>query len=274
MKFLLPIFLLITVFISCSSTGKNNEESYKKAESHYQLGISSLNRGDMLAAKREISIAISYMPETARYHNDLGIAHLNDKELDKAELCFKKAIELEKSYTDPYNNLGVLYMQQKNYTKAKEMFLHVLSDQIYAFPHYAETNLGIIARYEKNYTEAETHFKKAIKISGKYCEAFKEIGILYDEQGESEKAKNYYLKTLDECPSYVEALYRAAIKLLASKNEKQGRLYLAKCLDIDENNTQGFEIPFIKECSTLAKEYGVTATEKLEAPKKEVDGGY
>jgi len=268
--------LTVVLIVSCSaSSSKDNGSSdEKKAETHYQLGLSALNRGDMIGAKREISIAISLDDESPYYHNYLGIVFLKDKEYKNAENEFRKALEIDKNYTDPYNNLGVLYLEQRELVRAREMFVRVLSDPIYPFPHYAETNLGVIARLEKNYAEAEKRFIKSLKLDGKFCTAYKELGVLYEEQGDLNKSTESFVKAADLCPAYVEVLYRAALKLISSKQEAKGKGYLAKCIDIDSNNINSFDIPFLRECLKLAADYDVKAENSDQKSKKEVEGTY
>ena len=70
-------------------------------------------------------------------------------------------------------------------------------------------------------------------MKGTHCEAYKELGLLYDEMGMHKNAKESYVSCLEYCPYHIEALYRGAVKLLSEGKEKQGRVYLQRCLEID-----------------------------------------
>lgn len=269
---LLLAAVLSLVCYSCGTAEKKRIIDEKKAESHYQLGISALNSGDMVKAKQQLSIAIENASDIPYYHNHLGIVYLRENDLARAQELFEKAYSLDKTYTDPLNNLGVLFMKKNDLPKAKEMFLKALSDQLYPFPNYIETNLGIISRMEKDYTEAHKHFQKAIKIKGAYCETFKQIALTYDEQGENALAIENYKKTIQLC-SDVEALYKGAVKMFIMKDNENGKQFLQKCIEIDAKNTAGLDIPFLKDCVTLATNMGIENPYNKSTDKKQIDGG-
>jgi type IV pilus assembly protein PilF len=261
MKKLFSICLILTAvfLISCKSAEPKKVSDEKKADSYYQLGLAAWNQGDYIKAVREFSKAIDAAPDIPQYYNHLGMVYLQDGQYDKAEENFHKALKIDRSYSDTRNNLGVLYTKKGEFDKALKEFKDVGSDALYPFPHYIETNIGIIHRLKNQYDLAEKHFNAAIKMKGTYCEPYKELGIMYDEQGLHEKAGNNYKKAIVFCPYYVEALYRGALKMYMLKQEKTGKEYLLRCLDVDAKNIKEVTIPFLKDCIDLAAKLGVTS---------------
>ena len=259
-RFLSAILIALLIFsFSCKSSETKIVSDEKKADSYYQMGLAAWNQGDYIKAIREFSKAIEAAPEIPQYYNHLGMVYLQDGQHDKAEENLLNALKIDKNYSDARNNLGVLYTRIGNFEKALNELKFVSSDALYPFPHYVETNIGIVHRLQKQYDIAEKHFNSAIKMKGTYCEPYKEIGIMYDEQALHEKAADNYKKAVAFCPYYVEALYRGALKMYMLKNEKIGEEYLLRCLDVDAKNIKEVTIPFLKDCVELAQKLGVSS---------------
>ncbi len=270
---ILPATLAALFFLACATTGDKMVSDETKGDSYYQLGIAALNKGDLVKAKLQIMKAIELAPVVPYYHNHLGIVYLQERDFDRAQACFELAYKLDGIYSDALNNLGILFLMKGDITKAKEYFMLVLADQIYPYPHYAETNLGRAFRLEKNYAEAQKHLDKALKLKGTHCDAYKELALMYDERGEHEKSVENFRKTVQYCPRHVEALYRGAVKLLVLKDTDTGTAWLRSCLELERANTASIEIPFLRECANLARQYGV-ALKAVDDGKQQIDGGY
>jgi Tfp pilus assembly protein PilF len=274
MKRVLSVFLVAAALFSfsCKSAEPKTVSDEKKADSYYQMGLAAWNQGDYIKATREFSKAIEAAPEIPQYYNHLGMVYLQDGQYDKAEENLKKAMTIDPKYSDARNNLGVLYTRLGKYDQALEELKNVSSDALYPFPHYVETNIGIVHRLQKQYDIAEKHFNSAIKMKGTYCEPYKELGVMYDEQALYEKAADNYKKAISFCPYYVEALYRGALKMYMLKQEKTGEIYLLRCLDVDAKNIKEVTIPFLKDCLDLAASIGVTSDmQKSKKNKQQID---
>lgn len=274
MKKFLVLIMSLTLFsvslvCSCKTAEPKTVSDERKGDSYYQLGLAAWNQGDYIKAKREFSKAIESAPEVAHYYNHLGMVYLQDGDYEKAEENFKKSLKKDPKYSDTRNNLGVLYTKTGKYDNALEEFKNVGSDPLYPFPHYVETNIGIVYRLQKKYDLAEKHQNSALKMKGTHCEAYKELGIIYDEQGLHDKAANNFKKTLDYCPYYVEALYRGSLKMYMIKKEETGAAYLQRCLEIESKNIKEVTIPFLKDCIELAQKLGISSDIEKSGKKKQ-----
>ncbi|HOW51295.1 MAG TPA: tetratricopeptide repeat protein [bacterium] len=267
------VLTVLFFFISCATGDKKTVSDETKGDSYYQLGIAALNKGDLVKAKLQIIKAIELAPLVPYYHNHLGLVYLQEKDFDRAKAFFEAAHQLDNTYSDALNNLGILYLMKGDTTKAKEYFMLVLADQIYPYPHYAETNLGRASRLEKNYLEAEKHLLRALQIKGTHCDAYKELALMFDEQGLHDKSIENFKKTVEYCPRHVEALYRGAVKLLVLKDQATGTAWLRTCLEIERDNVTQIEIPFLRECTNLARQYGVSLKAAGDG-KQQIEGGY
>ena len=267
-KLLALIFILFQLLVSCSSADNKTISDERKSDGHYQLGLAALNQGDYIKAKREIMLAIEAAPDLPQYYNTLGLVFMIEHENEKAEENFKKALKIDKKFTDARNNLGALYLEQRKFGEALDEFQAVLADTMYPRPHYAETNIGIVYRMQKRYDLAKQHFDAAIKMRGTHSEAYKQLGLMYDEQNLHELAAENYKKALEYFPYDIEALYRGALKMYMLKNEELGNTYLRRCLDVQAMNTKEVAMPYLTECVELAKELGVTNDIKRKKPEK------
>ena len=266
---LLPLILILfQLLVSCSSADTKTISDERKSDGHYQLGLAALNQGDYIKAKREIMLAIEAAPDLPQYYNTLGLVFMIEHENEKAEENFKKALKIDKKFTDARNNLGALYLEQRKFGEALDEFRAVLADTMYPRPHYAETNIGIVYRMQKQYDLAKQHFDAAIKMRGTHSEAYKQLGLMYDEQNLHELAAENYKKAREYFPYDIEALYRGALKMYMLKNEELGNTYLRRCLDVQAMNTKEVAMPYLTECVELAKELGVTNDIERKKPEK------
>lgn len=264
------LFTLMLFIFSCSSTDKKTASDQKKGNSYYQLGLAAWNEGNYIKARRELSKAIDVAPDLAHYHNHLGMVNFQMGNYKEAEKNLKKSLEIDQTYLDPHNNLGVLYTKQKKYEEALKELTEIRSSPLYPFPHFVETNIGIVYRLQKKHDKAEKSFKAAIKMKGTHCEAYKELGLLYDEMGMHKNAAESYSSCVKYCPYHVEALYRGAVKMLSEGKTKQGTKYLQRCLEVKQKNVKEVQIPFLNECTSLANKMGVSLNlDKFGEPKKQ-----
>ena len=267
-KVLPLILILFQLIIACSSANTKTVSDERKSDGHYQLGLAALNQGDYIKAKREIMMAIEAAPDLPQYYNTLGLVFMIEHDDKKAEENFKQALKIDKKFTDARNNLGALYLEQNKFGEALEEFQAVLADTMYPYPHYAETNIGIVYRKQKRYDLAKQHLDAALKMRGTHSEAYKQLGLMYDEQNLHELAAENYKKSLEYFPFDVEALYRGALKMYMLKNEELGKTYLRRCLDVQAVNTKEVAMPFLAECVDLAKKLGVTNEIERRKPEK------
>lgn len=269
-QIILTVMVILLLSISCSSTDKKTASDQKKGNSYYQLGLAAWNEGNYIKARREFSRAIAVAPDVAHYHNHLGMVNMQLGNYKEAEKNLQKSLDIDKIYLDPHNNLGVLYIKTKEYDKALEELESIRSNPIYPFPHYVETNIGIVYRLQKKHDLAEKAFKGALKMKGTHCEAFKELGLLYDEMGMHKDATESYQSCIKFCPYHIEALYLGAVKMFKEGDHAQGEIYLQRCLETESKNIKEVQIPFLNECTALAEKMGIkTDLDKFGEPKKE-----
>ena len=85
------------------------------------------------------------------------------------------------------------------------------------------------------------------------------------------KAAENYKKAVKFCPYNVEALYRGATRFLLLNNIETGKKMLEMCVYINQNNINEIEIPYLKDCISLAKKYGIKEIDGKKV-KKQING--
>jgi tetratricopeptide (TPR) repeat protein len=135
---------------------------------------------------------------TASYNN-LGTTYLTKGLIDKAEEYFKSAIFLNPGYADAHCNLGFVYNKKGLPEKAAKHFRYALN----ARPNFPEAHFGLAMSLKamglKN--EAMRRLKIASNIRP-YPSAHYNLGIMYMESGDIEKAKEEFRRTLTINPGH------------------------------------------------------------------------
>lgn len=80
------------------------------------------------------------------------------------------------------------------------------------------TNLGVLFVEKGEYEKAIHHFREAIKIRPDFVDAYSNMGIAFKEKGRIDKAKAYYYKALEIKPRFSKAHYNLGVAF-----EEEGR---------------------------------------------------
>lgn len=120
---------------------------------------------------------------------DLRNAYIDADQDYQAAEAYERQI---KYYPDNnrYNNIGVLYSNSGNYTKAISYYkkaLEVNPDNVWAWSNLGHT-LYIIGRNQ----DAKKCLERALEIKGDQTSALSVMGDIYRDQGDDEKAREYY----------------------------------------------------------------------------------
>ena len=97
--------LLLTVVVSFMITGAGIADEEKAKES-YNLGVTAMQDGDLMAAEIAFKAAIQFDANFADAYLNLGVIYYGQKEYDKALDMFENAVEKDKGNVDALANLG------------------------------------------------------------------------------------------------------------------------------------------------------------------------
>ncbi len=114
---------------------------------------------------------------------------------------YNRSIEIDSTYSNPWHNLGYLNMLVfKNYKLAEEQFSNCLRNDTTLAPAYL--NRGICNYYLGNYKQSIKDLKDYLTKNNNYKNKEKDkayvfMGKSHFELGDTAKARQYYLKALD-----------------------------------------------------------------------------
>lgn len=152
--------------------GPATEANQQGARIHHDIGINSLDRGDMRGALSELLIAVDLDPQNPQVHQALGLVFHAMGHSDDALEHYKKALELKPGYSEAHNNLGILLIDLGRYDEAIDHFKKALADILYQTPSLAEGNMGW-AWYKKGDVEkARMHLRNAVAQNARFCRGY------------------------------------------------------------------------------------------------------
>lgn len=216
------------------------------AEIDYDLGVNFLQNGQVQDAYKSFKSAEAKDPNFPEPHFGMGtLLQFSFKKLDEAEQEYKKAIELRKGdYTEAKVSLGTVHLEQGRYDEAIALFNEALNDMAYKTPFFAEGNLGW-ALYKKGQTpQAIDHLKSAITTNPHFCLGYKDLGIIYQEQGQLDRACEQFEDFHEKCPQAAEGAFRLAVCAAKKGDLAAEKKALEDCVKAKDDPVQ------VDECRT------------------------
>lgn len=177
------------------------------------MGLAHFQMGNVVESIKWLERAIEIGAKDPELLNNLGNFYKSNNQFIQAEIAYKKALELYPSYLASKQNLLRILWLQKKYKVCKDYVERFLSE------HPNNPNIhcinGDLYRNNSLWTEAENSYRKAItygtgKSLGTY---FNNLGLVYLELCEFEKAKQSFSKCLEIDSSKPEPIYNLSTSL-------------------------------------------------------------
>lgn len=218
----------------------------EQATIHYDLGIQAQQSGDVRTALNEYQKALADDPDLDLAHNAIGLLlHVSFAKPDDAIVHYRKAIALNPKFSEAHTNLANVFLDQARYEEAAPLYEKALADMLYKTPYIAENNLGW-CHYKRGDTRAGVdHIKSALVVNPRFCLGHRNLGIIYAETGQPEKAAEAYRNYVKHCPDTADARHRLGIALLKLADPAAARREIALCVE------KGKEQPIGEECQRL-----------------------
>jgi type IV pilus assembly protein PilF len=206
------------------------EKELQGAQIHYDLGVQAQQANDVQGAFKEFQAALSLDPRMAEAHNAIGILlHLSFQKYDDAISHFRTALEIRPNFSEVKTNLGNVFLDQSRFDEAIALYEEALNDMLYSTPFIAQGNLGWAMYKKGNVAQALDHIKAAVTLNPRFCLGYKNLGLIYDAQGNQEEACRQYGKYREHCPEVADAYYREGVCLGKLGRPAEAREKLAAC---------------------------------------------
>jgi len=176
---------------------------------------------------------ISQAPTSDRWstHYDRGITYLNKGELDKAISEFNKAVELNPSIAKVYYNRGIAYGRKGQYDRA----ISDNNKAIELNPKYewAFYNRGLAYYYKGKLDQSIDDFSKTIEIDPRIDKAYFNRGLAYHDKAQLDKAISDYTKAIELAPKHLYAYNNRGNAYRAKGQYDQAISDYTKAIEID-----------------------------------------
>ncbi|MBI3185081.1 MAG: social motility TPR repeat lipoprotein Tgl [Myxococcales bacterium] len=213
-----------------------SEKDIQGAQIHYDLGVQA-QQSNPQAAYQEFERALELDPNFAEAHNATALLlHLSFGKHDEAEKHYQRALEIRRDFSEAKTNLGNLYLDMGRYDEAAKLYEAALNDMLYPTPFIAQGNLGW-ALYKKGEVDrAIDQIKSAVTINPKFCLGHRNLGLIWGDRGDQERACQSFGKYREACPEVADANYREGVCLARSGQLASARERFDACLSKAPND--------------------------------------
>ena len=193
----------------------------------YQQGLRFHQAGDWGKAEMLYQQVLALNPAWPVIHYHLGVVFDQQHRLEQAVRHYKKAIALDPEYAEAIENLGCVYLKQGQADRA----LALLQQAIALKPHQSSSwnNLGqalyanrhLDSIYVQKSIEA---YEQALHLQPDLVIAQINLGALFQEQGDDERAIAWFQKVLEQVPNQV-TIHSYCAQLYLRQGHMQQALY-------------------------------------------------
>jgi Tfp pilus assembly protein PilF len=203
----------VLLLSACATTP--SDKDLKKAETHYNLGVSYLTKEQLNDAFVEFQKAVKLDPKHKESLNSLGYLSFRFKKYDEAISYYKRSISIDPNYSEALNNLGALYLDIENWDEAIKYFKMALKNPLYTTPEKAYSNMGYAYYRKGDYTNAINILNE---VFVRYPDGFPQpsyfpyyvLGLVYVKVGNISAAIGEFKKALDIAPEYINTHWELA----------------------------------------------------------------
>jgi len=173
--------------------------SPRDPEIRYLLGVCERESGDLPGAVRSFRKALKLDSQYAPAYHGLGLTYCRLRQPRPARNALQKAVRLNPARAEFHNDLGYLALVSGQLKEAEASFRRSIA----LTPQYtvAVNNLGICLVLAGRPDEAEEAFRRVMSPAA----ALNNMGAVYEERGELDKAAAMYARALAQDPSLKEA---------------------------------------------------------------------
>ena len=215
----LPLILVFGL-TACGHT--ISEQDQAQARLQYDMGVTSLKRGEPRAALRDLMAAAEKDPELPQVHNALGLVYHALGRADDALAHYKRAMELKPDFSEAANNMGTLLTDMGRYDEAIAAHQLAMGDIMYGTPWLAEGNMAWAFYKSGDVVKARKHLRNALATNPKFCRGYEWLAHIDLEQGAADDTVQSCMRFERYCAADPEIAEQIQPELL-----REMRYYLA-----------------------------------------------
>ena len=175
-------------------------------------------------------------PEAAAAYLQLGELQLARKQLDLAEHSFISVLRLEPESGVALIKLGEVYERREPPQLDRAIAQYYAAERIATDPFDALFHLAGAFDRQKRSVDALQYYGRCVALRPKDPVPFNNIGKLYADRGEGDKALEQYQKALDLDAHFIPAYSNRAAIFAERKDYKAAEEEIMKAAKVDPNN--------------------------------------
>ena len=176
---------------------------------HVRLGTIYRVEGNLIAADKAYSQALTIDPEHAPAHNNIGNLYRDRGERTAAVAAYRRALALLPGYPDALVNLATLYSDEGRFSEALPLYRQALAKGGQRVEIY--NNLGTAYLKMDQYQQAETVLRQALALGAEQPGLYFNLGGALEGLGRSTEAARVYKQALQIDSTYAKAYYNLAL---------------------------------------------------------------
>ncbi|WED44381.1 type IV pilus biogenesis/stability protein PilW [Legionella cardiaca] len=195
-------FFSLTLLAACQhnvgtktdQTAQSRQKNSEAAVYNMQLGVAYLKQGDMPRAKRKLLTALDLAPNSADANVAMAYYLEKTRDIKNARIYYQKALALAPNNGAQLNNYGTFLCRLGKYTEAESYFLKAANDVRYIHTAAAYENAGLCAAAIPDYVKAKQYFVKALQQDPRRKQSLYELASLELKQKHANDALMYLQK--------------------------------------------------------------------------------
>ena len=197
------LVLLAVGLTACPSTVRQ-----EKAQAKVVLGSAYLVEGATEQAIATLQEATKLDRRNIDAWNQLGMAMMKRGEFELGEDAFKKGLRLNKNNASINLNYSYFLLKQERWEEAVAHLEAGTGDLTFREPAKILNNLGYAYYAQGRFGSAERRLKEAVIRAPHYCQAWFNLGLVYEALNRSTEAIDAYDHVVMICPSDAAGSYR------------------------------------------------------------------
>ena len=191
--------------------------------------------------------AIAARPTAFDILSNLGYAYSEANDLEHAENYLKRAVELRPTQSRPHNNLGRVLLRRSTQSEAAARVADAMDR-----PEQRDVAVKMRAAAKKELDAAIEQFKKAVELDPSLFEPRLNLGEIYMQLKELDKAEAQYramlmfesqkAKTSDDKANFSQAYYGLARIAVARKQSDDAICDLKKAIELNPRSRRAMEL--------------------------------
>jgi type IV pilus assembly protein PilF len=206
-------FITILCFFLLASCASSSPDKTDRANLHQRIGLSYYETGNYPLALKEFKTAYELDPKNPAILNNLGLVYFHRERYDLAEQHVRKALAMNSEYTDARNNLARILIELKKYDEAEKELKLVIDDLTYTGIDRGYMNLGLLYFNQGEFQKARESFLKTVGLQKESCTANTYLGKSHFELKNYPKAAEILDNAIGFCQTsaYDEPHYYSAL---------------------------------------------------------------